>query len=55
MGNYWQQIRLGMVKINIKRGDVVLVNLDPVVGSEQGKIRPVLIIQNNISNEYDIL
>ena len=41
-----------MVKINIKRGDVVLVNLDPVVGSEQGKIRPVLIIQNNISNEY---
>src|SRR3989344_5637329 len=41
-----------MVKINIKRGDVVLVNLDPVVGSEQGRIRPVLIVQNNISNEY---
>ena len=41
-----------MVKINVKRWDVVLVNLDPVVGSEQGKIRPVLIIQNNISNEY---
>lgn len=41
-----------MVKINIKRGDIVLVNLDPVVGSEQGKIRPVLIVQNNISNEY---
>ena len=50
MGNYRQQIRLGMV--NIKRGDIVLVNLDPVVGSEQGKIRPVLIIQNDISNEY---
>jgi len=41
-----------MVKISIKRGDIVLVNLDPVVGSEQGKIRPVLIIQNDISNEY---
>ena len=41
-----------MVKINIKRGDVGLVNLDPAVGSEQGKIRTVLIIQNNISNEY---
>ena len=52
MGNYWQRIRLGMVKISIKRGDIVLVNLDPVVGSEQGKIRPVLIIQNDISNEY---
>ena len=38
--------------VNIKRGDIVLVNLDPVVGSEQGKIRPVLIIQNDISNEY---
>jgi len=41
-----------MVKINIKRGDIFLVNLDPVVGSEQGKIRPALIIQNDISNEY---
>jgi|SRR3989344_106201 len=41
-----------MVKINIKRGHIVLVNLDPVVGSEQGKIRPALIIQNDVSNEY---
>jgi len=38
--------------INIKRGDVVLVNLDPVVGSEQGKTRPALVIQNDIGNEY---
>ncbi|MBI2667368.1 type II toxin-antitoxin system PemK/MazF family toxin [Candidatus Woesearchaeota archaeon] len=38
--------------MNIKRGDIVLVNLDPVKGSEQGKIRPALIIQNNIGNEY---
>ena len=38
--------------MNIKRGDVILVNLDPVKGSEQGKIRPALIIQNNVGNEY---
>ena len=38
--------------VSIRRGDVVLVNLDPVVGSEQGKTRPALIIQNDIGNEY---
>ena len=38
--------------MEIKRGDVVLVNLEPVAGSEQGGIRPVLIIQNNIYNKY---
>lgn len=36
----------------IKRGDIFLANLEPVIGSEQGRIRPVLIIQNNISNKY---
>lgn len=38
--------------MEIKRGDIVLVNLDPVTGSEQGKTRPALVIQNNIGNEY---
>lgn len=38
--------------INIKRGDIVLVNLDPVIGSEQGKTRPALVVQNNIGNKY---
>ncbi|MDD5132888.1 MAG: type II toxin-antitoxin system PemK/MazF family toxin [Candidatus Nanoarchaeia archaeon] len=38
--------------INIKRGDLILVNLDPVIGSEQGKIRPAVVIQNNVGNEY---
>jgi len=37
--------------MKIQRGDVVLANLEPVVGSEQGRIRPVLIIQNDISNQ----
>ncbi len=35
-----------------KRGDIWLANLDPVIGSEQGKTRPVVIIQNDIANEY---
>lgn len=37
--------------MEIKRGDVFLANLDPAVGSEQGKTRPVLIIQNDILNQ----
>ena len=36
----------------IKRGDVYYADLSPVVGSEQGGIRPVLIIQNNVGNKY---
>jgi mRNA interferase MazF len=36
----------------IKRGDFFWVDLDPVKGSEQAGRRPVLIIQNNISNQF---
>jgi len=36
----------------IIRGEIVLANLEPVKGSEQGGIRPVLIIQNDIGNKY---
>ncbi|OEG00252.1 PemK family transcriptional regulator [Vulcanibacillus modesticaldus] len=36
----------------IKRGDVFFADLSPVVGSEQGGVRPVLIIQNDIGNRY---
>ena len=36
----------------VKRGDIYYVDLSPVVGSEQGGIRPVLIIQNDIGNRY---
>jgi mRNA interferase MazF len=35
-----------------KRGDIFLANLEPTKGSEQGGVRPVLIIQNDISNKY---
>ncbi len=38
--------------MRIRRGDIILVKLDPVVGSEQGKTRPAIVIQNNIGNEY---
>lgn len=37
---------------DFSRGDIVLVNLDPEIGSEIGKTRPVLIIQNDIGNKY---
>jgi len=36
----------------IERGDVFYVNLDPTKGSEQAGTRPVLVIQNNVGNEY---
>lgn len=36
----------------IRRGDIFYADLNPVVGSEQGGFRPVLIIQNNVGNEY---
>lgn len=37
---------------NIKRGELFYANLSPVVGSEQGGLRPVLIVQNDIGNKY---
>jgi len=36
--------------LNIRRGDIYYADLSPVVGSEQGGIRPVLIVQNNVRN-----
>ena len=41
-----------MARVEIKRGDVFFADLSPVVGSEQGGMRPVLIIQNNVGNHY---
>lgn len=38
--------------VTVKRGDIYYADLSPVVGSEQGGIRPVLIIQNDIGNQY---
>jgi mRNA interferase MazF len=36
----------------VKRGDMYYADLSPVVGSEQGGVRPVLIIQNDTGNKY---
>ena len=36
----------------VKRGDIFYADLSPVVGSEQGGIRPVLIVQNDVGNKY---
>ena len=36
----------------VKRGDIYYADLSPVVGSEQGGVRPVLIVQNNVGNKF---
>lgn len=36
----------------IRRGDIFYADLSPVIGSEQGGVRPVLIIQNDVGNKY---
>ncbi len=38
--------------MTVKRGDIYYADLSPVVGSEQGGLRPVLIIQNDVGNKY---
>lgn len=38
--------------MEVKRGDLYYADLSPVVGSEQGGVRPILIVQNNVGNRY---
>lgn len=38
--------------MNVKRGELYYADLSPVVGSEQGGVRPVLVVQNDIGNKY---
>ena len=38
--------------MSIRRGDIYYADLSPVVGSEQGGLRPVLIVQNDVGNKY---
>jgi mRNA interferase MazF len=37
---------------SVRRGDIFYADLSPVVGSEQGGMRPVLIVQNDVGNKY---
>ena len=36
----------------IKRGDIIYADLSPVIGSEQGGVRPVIVVQNDVGNKY---
>lgn len=38
--------------LKVKRGDIYFADLSPVVGSEQGGIRPVVVVQNDVGNRY---
>ena len=44
--------RVSCVTSNVKRGDIYYADLSPVVGSEQGGVRPVLIVQNDTGNKH---
>jgi len=48
----WSAWLAGCNRVIVKRGDVYFADLSPVVGSEQGGVRPVLIIQNDIGNRF---
>jgi mRNA interferase MazF len=38
--------------MNIRKGDILLLDLEPVKGSEQGQVRPCLVVQSNLFNNY---
>ncbi len=40
------------MSLTVKRGDIYYADLSPVIGSEQGGVRPVLVIQNDVGNKY---
>lgn len=48
MRKNWRSVN----SVIVKRGDIFYADLSPVVGSEQGGIRPVLVIQNDIGNKF---
>lgn len=41
-----------VIELLVKRGEIYYADLSPVVGSEQGGVRPVLIVQNDVGNKY---
>lgn len=49
---WWSDSSAEDENLNVKRGDVFFADLSPVVGSEQGGTRPVLVIQNDIGNRF---
>ena len=53
---HWQTIianhKKGVRDVKVQRGDIYYADLSPVVGSEQGGVRPVLIVQNDVGNRF---
>ena len=47
MKSYWS-----VNDLIVKKGDIFFADLSPVIGSEQGGVRPVLVIQNDVGNKY---
>ena len=43
---------LGVFRVTVRRGEIYYADLSPVVGSEQGGLRPVLIVQNDVGNRH---
>ena len=41
-----------MKDLLVKKGDLYFADLSPVIGSEQGGVRPVLVVQNDVGNKY---
>ena len=50
--NITEHAEKGITEMIIRRGDIFYADLSPVVGSEQGGVRPVLIVQNDVGNKY---
>lgn len=51
-GNSFEIVKRRRRTVVVRRGDIYYADLRPVVGSEQGGVRPVLIIQNDMGNRY---
>ncbi len=49
---YMKQDFRGVNNVLVRRGDIFYADLNPVVGSEQGGIRPVVVVQNDVGNKY---
>ena len=52
MEQYEQALSERIDELEVRRGDIVYANLNPVIGSEQGGTRPVLVLQNDIGNRH---
>ena len=51
-GGYFFRRSVDFVATNVRRGEIYYADLSPVVGSEQGGVRPVLIVQNDTGNRH---